>query len=886
MPSLNYLRRRLSSVIRYLNWWRIGLLAAVLGAAVLGTTVGPGVVWGIIAWVCGSALVVSIGARTASNHRAIAQGTTPSAPAATPKKTGKSKKRAAAVDPAEAARESAEDVAAVEEAARALLPVGAGPDAPLVTVVVPCFNDHRFLQACLDSVAAQTLTSWECIVVDDASGDTSSVIAVRMADRDDRFRVITHGRNGGLSAARNTGLLDARAPLITFLDSDDMLLADSLRSRLDEMLSRWSEPEVAGSYCAVVQVGESATVDLLPPATREDVGVMRDLLNTRGECPFNAHAPLVRTQLVREMGGFDETMLHGAEDWDLWLRMMRHGFCFYSAGQLGAVYRQRAASMVKRMPTGHLHEAKRLLASAHAPYDGPVRSDVAFMLDRPVGEHLADLDVAKRLYQFAGIVAVGSGVDGAREVLADLPPLPRVVVDRHLDSRGRVLNGVRRGLGLGPKGFRKVRTSYMTLADEIVEIADAIVGPRMPRPSRTEPDDIDVLVVAESAGQVGPLLDVVHGTDVSWRAVSIERATGARGVAEAFGAREVLASSMATHRLAGTRHAALLTARPYGASVAELVQQTKDTGGRVIEIDSGVADHLDDNANHADGGLSVDEARAALEPSAALATVWPAPYIASGKESIGAHEEYPRLEFDGEALADMRNMHAGETCVIVGNGPSLNQLDLGLLAHVPYFAVNGIFHASDRLPGPPPFYVVEDSAVAAENTDEINAYVAQKKFFPSRYRKMFGDDENTFYFRMNRGFYNTDSPHYCVPRFSTDASQRVYCGQSVTIINLQLAYHFGFSEVVLIGMDFSYTIPDDADRKGDLITSQSDDPNHFHPDYFGKGKTWKDPKLDRVLANYQMAKSAFEADGRRIVNSTVGGNLHIFDRKDFEAAVT
>ncbi len=68
--------------------------------------------------------------------------------------------------------------------------------------------------------------------------------------------------------------------------------------------------------------------------------------------------------------------------------------------------------------------------------------------------------------------------------------------------------------------------------------------------------------------------------------------------------------------------------------------------------------------------------------------------------------------------------------------------------------------------------------------------------------------------------------------------------------------------------------------KGNLYTSAGDDPNHFDPRYFGAGKTWKDPKLNRVLANYSLAKAVYESDGRRIVNCTVGGALEAFDRVD------
>src|SRR5690606_34677817 len=147
------------------------------------------------------------------------------------------------------------------------------------------------------------------------------------------------------------------------------------------------------------------------------------------------------------------------------------------------------------------------------------------------------------------------------------------------------------------------------------------------------------------------------------------------------------------------------------------------------------------------------------------------------------------------------------------------------------------------------------------------------KFFPTIYKNLHPKDETTTFFEMNRGFYEKSSPNYAVPRFSTDATKQLYCGQSVTHINLQLAYFMGFSEVYLIGMDFSYVIPDSHQRKGDVLTSDTDDANHFHPDYFGKGKTWKDPKLDRVESNYRMAKLVFDSTGRKIYNASIGGKL-------------
>lgn len=237
---------------------------------------------------------------------------------------------------------------------------------------------------------------------------------------------------------------------------------------------------------------------------------------------------------------------------------------------------------------------------------------------------------------------------------------------------------------------------------------------------------------------------------------------------------------------------------------------------------------------------------------------------------------------DSEELATFYNAYKGKRCFIIGNGPSLNKHDLSLLKDEYTFGVNSFYYKTRETGFTPYFYVVEDSSVMKENIEEIRKYDAPFKFFPTNYKALHPKQPNTFFFRMNRGFYEKSSPNYVVPRFSTDASDVLYCGQSVTYINLQLAYFMGFEEVYLIGMDFSYVIPSSHSRKGDVLISDTDDPNHFHKDYFGKGKSWKDPKLDRVALNYRMARLVYESTGRRVFNATVGGNLDVFERVDYE----
>lgn len=246
-----------------------------------------------------------------------------------------------------------------------------------------------------------------------------------------------------------------------------------------------------------------------------------------------------------------------------------------------------------------------------------------------------------------------------------------------------------------------------------------------------------------------------------------------------------------------------------------------------------------------------------------------------------ANEPYHDVEPDSDKLMSLHNAFAGQRCFIIGNGPSLNKHDLNLIRNEFSFGVNSFYYKTRETGFKPTFYVVEDTSVMKENLDEIKNFDAPFKFFPTLYKKMHGESENTYFFRMNRGFYEKSSPNFCVPRFSTDASKVLYCGQSVTYINLQLAFFMGFTEIYLIGMDFDYVIPDTHTRKGDVLTSTTDDPNHFHKDYFGVGKTWKDPKLDRVAMNYRQAKISYEAVGRKIYNATVGGKLEIFERVDY-----
>lgn len=237
-----------------------------------------------------------------------------------------------------------------------------------------------------------------------------------------------------------------------------------------------------------------------------------------------------------------------------------------------------------------------------------------------------------------------------------------------------------------------------------------------------------------------------------------------------------------------------------------------------------------------------------------------------------------------QTVSVLYGKHQGARCFILGNGPSLNKIDIKKLDNEITFGVNSIYLMTRNNGFLPTYFVVEDNLVFEENKKEIDAYQGPIKLLPERYLSQLENKAGCMQFDMDTSFYNRSKRDlYAVPHFNLGSEPKFYCGQSVTYINMQLAFYMGFSEVYLLGMDFSYSKPSSHEQKGNHISSHGEDPNHFHKDYFGKGKTWKDPKLGRVLRSYVRAKHEFETAGRTIANATPGGELELFSRVSFES---
>ncbi len=770
-------------------------------------------------------------------------------------------------------------------------------DTSLVTIVVPCFNESRFIGDAIRSLKAQTFANFTVIVVDDKSTDDTVAQAFRAIGGDARFHVVRHAINSGLSAGRNTGLRLADTPFVCFLDGDDFFHVDNLEERVRHLIGRLDEPEVVGVYSGIEHVDEHVAFgEVGPSSPARHRSMFHDHVSAAGSCPFNCHAPLLRTEVLQRFGGFDEGMRHGAEDWECWQRLLRHGYVFRATPNILAVYRQKASSMVRSMPGQHLGEAKRLLGTVHQPMDpATIVGDTPYVFSEPLGHYQHELQIAERALQFMGMAYLTEDDAQLDAAFTQIDPELWSLTDRHLRVSALLDAGIRRGYALDPEGFRHLKGKISPIRDALLNRLEQHAATASPSVHGAVANPHDVVFVPSNSSHVAAMTQAADALADrhSVAFVDVTMATGAAGVPEALESSwsgELL--SLNRWMLRGVAPKTMVVAWPYGPTIGALLDRAAEAGTTTIELieQPPPVERLDESLSPRTKATATTAADIEV-----LVAGEPGPMSRHGDVGVAALagiEEYPKLPADIKDLEQFHNRHEGERCVIIGNGPSLNDLDLARLRTENTIGVNGIFYA-EAIDFPLTYYVVEDTSVMNENLEAIKEYGAGHKFFPTIYRELYGEvpvEEGSLggvtFFTMNRGFYAKESPNFCVPRFSTDASQRLYCGQSVTIINLQLAYYLGFSEVYLIGMDFSYTIPDSAKVEGDLITSTEDDPNHFHKDYFGKGKTWKDPKLDRVLNNYQLAKVMFEADGRAIYNATAGGKLELFERRDFHEVFT
>lgn len=242
-----------------------------------------------------------------------------------------------------------------------------------------------------------------------------------------------------------------------------------------------------------------------------------------------------------------------------------------------------------------------------------------------------------------------------------------------------------------------------------------------------------------------------------------------------------------------------------------------------------------------------------------------APEVEKRVRTLSHREEVMR--HSNLRLRNFQNKHKGERCVIIGNGPSLNKMDLSFLKDEICFGLNRIYLGFDKWGFVPNYLVSVNRFVIEQSAEEI------PKLPCTKFISLVGIPHMDF--QEDLIFINSVTwPDF----FSTTPEDGICIGSTVTYVTMQLAYYMGFETVILIGVDHSFETKGTPHK---LIVSEGEDPNHFHPDYFGKGVKWQLPDLKNSEQVYKIADAYFRADGRRIIDATFEGHCPIFDKQDY-----
>jgi glycosyltransferase involved in cell wall biosynthesis len=202
----------------------------------------------------------------------------------------------------------------------------------LVSIIVPCYNYGWILGETLDSLLAQSHRTWECLIVDDGSTDSTREVAAQYVACDPRFKYL-YQENKGISAARNTGLEAAQGVYIQLLDADDLLVADKLAIQA-AFLAAHSEVDIvygdARYFLHTNPQQLSRSFDMsdqewMVPLHGKGLPIIEKFIESNR---LVVSAPLFRSTLLKKVGLFT-LGLRSMEDWEFWMRCAIVGAYFH-----------------------------------------------------------------------------------------------------------------------------------------------------------------------------------------------------------------------------------------------------------------------------------------------------------------------------------------------------------------------------------------------------------------------------------------------------------------------------------------------------------------------------------------------------------------------------
>jgi glycosyltransferase involved in cell wall biosynthesis len=300
---------------------------------------------------------------------------------------------------------------------------------PRISVLMPCFNHGQFIGEAIASVLAQTVQDFEIVVVDDGSTEIETRETLSRLNSP-RTTVLTTA-NRGLPAARNWAAQHASGEVFCALDADDKLAPTWFEAGLRVLDA---DPEIAFVSHWLETFGDERWT-WTPAACDLSSLLARNAVNG---------AALLRRRAFAAVGGYDESMREGCEDWDLWLRLVEGGWKGTIVPEVLFYYRRRADSM------------SRLMLDAQAyrrPLEALVRKHEA-----SYREHLTDV-----------LVAQEAEVLHLSHEIADLERDSVATLDASLQRAREELDAIRRKAGR-VQAARSLRDEHTQLAWKAAEL--------------------------------------------------------------------------------------------------------------------------------------------------------------------------------------------------------------------------------------------------------------------------------------------------------------------------------------------------------------------------------------------------------------------------------
>ncbi|MEA9413103.1 glycosyltransferase family A protein [Flavobacterium sp. PL02] len=223
-----------------------------------------------------------------------------------------------------------------------------------VSIIVPCYNQAQYLDEALQSVLDQTYKNWECIIINDGSPDNTTEIAENWIAKDKRFKYY-YQENAGVSSARNLGITNALGEYILPIDGDDKIAKDYINHAIEAFEKDISLKVV---YCKAEKFGDETGNWNLAPFSLKALALDNMIF-----C-----SAVYRKRDWELVGGYDDNMQEGLEDWEFWIAFLKNGGNVLCLDITGFYYRIKLVSRQKKLDTVIKDKLFNYLSMKHADF--------------------------------------------------------------------------------------------------------------------------------------------------------------------------------------------------------------------------------------------------------------------------------------------------------------------------------------------------------------------------------------------------------------------------------------------------------------------------------------------------------------------------------------